>query len=82
MFINQDKFTVEEVNLMCIFEADSRTMLIGELTLALCGFYDDELTDIAESAVAKLEKMSDDEFAALKLYPVYGDDDYNEKSEV
>jgi hypothetical protein len=73
---NNEKFTVEETNLMCIFDTAGRQRLISELTAAMPGFGDGELAEIAESALAKLEKMSGDGFDALTLYPVY--DDYEE----
>jgi len=73
MLDNRDIFTVEEINLMCILNvAGNRTALTRELTvLMLIG--DAELVDLADSAITKLNRMSDDEFAALKLYPEYGE---------
>jgi hypothetical protein len=56
---------------MCIFNLTSRTTLISELTAAMRGFDNEELTEIAENALAKLEIMDDDEFTALALYPEY-----------
>jgi hypothetical protein len=69
------QFTVEEINLMCIFDTSSLQTLISELTVAMFGFGDAELVDIAESALTKLGKMSGGEFSALSLYPEY--DDYD-----
>jgi hypothetical protein len=64
-------FTVEEVNLMCIFDASSRPALVSELTERITDFEDDELFDIAHSALEKLSIMSDADFAALELCPEY-----------
>jgi hypothetical protein len=82
VFTNQDKFTVEEVNLMCIYDTSSRKSLIYELSEALFGFRDSDLIEIANSAIDKLRRSTDEEYEKLKFYPVYGDDGYNEESEV
>ena len=72
-------FTVEEVNLMCIFDTGSRDALITELTAALPEFDEPELAWIAESALNKLAGMDDAVYAALELYPEY--EDYEETEE-
>jgi len=72
-----ERFTVEETNLMCIFDTSSRYTLIAELTAAVPEFDEPELSEIAENVLAKLEKMSDAEFSALELYPEY--EDYDEQ---
>jgi len=71
-------FTVEEVNLMCIFNTSSRKLLMTELTAAIGGFDEPELIEIAETALAKLSEMSNEDFAALDLYPEYGDGEETE----
>jgi len=68
-----EQFTVEETNLICVFNTSSRHNLISELTAAIPLFEEEELVEIAENTLAKLEKMSDLEFAALELYPAYED---------
>ena len=60
-------FTVEEVNLMCIFNLGDRAGLITELIDATPDF-DDDMLEIAQSVLQKLSKMSDADFAALELY--------------
>lgn len=64
-------FTFEETNLLCIYNTGSRAGLIealtemrGELSLEETGLW--ELTD---SALSKLQAMTDKEFAQLELYP-------------
>jgi hypothetical protein len=75
-------FTVEEVNMMCIFrKADSnspdekshREELIKELEALVPKLLNEpaELSDIAKSCIYKLFKMSDAEFNALDFYPEY-----------
>ncbi len=53
-------FTFEEMNLMCIYNTGSRTGLAPEET---------ELRELTDSALGKLQAMSDAEFAELELYP-------------
>ena len=64
-------FTFEEMNLMCIYNTGSRTGLIdslhemrGELSPE-----ETELRELTDSALGKLQTMSDAEFAQLELYP-------------
>ena len=66
-------FTVEEVNLMCIFDTSSRERLTAELTAAIGGFDEPELIEIAETALAKLSEMNNEDFDPLDLYPEYDD---------
>ena len=75
-----DLFTVEEVNLICIFDTSSRNALIESLTVAIQDFDEPELTEIAEGVRSRLSIMSDADFAALELYPEY--EDYAEEQEV
>jgi hypothetical protein len=74
----REQFTVEEINLMCAFDAATdRAELIAELMVAARDFDDPDLIEIGASALAKLFKMSDAEFDALELYPAYGNYDEN-----
>lgn len=64
-------FTFEEMNLMCIYNTGSRTGLIEALT-EMCGelaLEETELRELTDSALGKLQAMSDAEFAELELYP-------------
>ena len=64
-------FTFEETNLLCIYNTGSRTGLIealiemrGELSPE-----EPELRELTDSALSKLQAMTDEEFAQLELYP-------------
>ena len=64
-------FTFEETNLLCIYNTGSRAGLVdalnemrGELTPE-----ETELRELTDSALMKLQAMSDAEFAELELYP-------------
>ena len=66
-----NNFTFEEMNLMCIYNTGSRTGLIEALT-EMCGYLtpeETELRELTDSALQKLQDMSDSEFAELELYP-------------
>ena len=64
-------FTFEEMNLMCIYNTGSRERLMRELRemRGYIGADQPELLNMTDSALQKLEKISDVEFAELELYP-------------
>ena len=74
-----EQFTVEEVNLMCVFDTSGRENLIAELTGAI-GDFEDDMLEIAVSVIGRLSMMSDVDFDALELYPDY--DVFGDETEV
>ena len=60
-------FTVEETNLICIYQSDSRTKVIKDIHKAVGYIDDDDLVEVSVRVVQKLEKMSDEEYAGLVL---------------
>ena len=64
-------FTNDEMNLMCIYNTGSRKSLMRELRemRGYIGADQPELLNMTDSALQKLEKISDEEFAELELYP-------------
>ena len=72
-------FTVEEINLMCIFDICDKNILLAELRETLPDIYDPDMREIYENAVEKLGKISDDDFAEIGLYIA---DEYIEETEV
>ena len=64
-------FTFEEMNLMCIYNTGSRTGLIDALTEMRGELSPEEieLREMTDSALGKLQAMSDTEFAELELFP-------------
>jgi hypothetical protein len=66
-----DRFTVEETNLISIFNQGNRSGLIIDL-LERTPDFDDDMLDLALHVMVKLDLMSDAEFAALELCPEYG----------
>ncbi|MCI7638253.1 MAG: transposon-transfer assisting family protein [Clostridiales bacterium] len=66
-----NNFTFEETSLLCIYNTGSRTGLIDALTEMRGELSTDEaeLRKLTDSAMEKLQAMSDAEFAELELYP-------------
>ena len=64
-------FIFEEINLMCIYNTGSRTRLIDALTEMRGELSPEEaeLRELTDSALGKLQAMSDAEFAELELFP-------------
>ena len=75
--MNYTLFTVEEENLLCVFDTSSRATLTAGVRAALHELGDEglEMLEIANSALSKLETMSDDEFSKIAFSPAYGDDE-------
>lgn len=65
-------FTFEEMNLLCIYNTGSRGGLIENLT-EMCGELSLEETKLTDSALSKLQAMSDAEFAELELFPDFSE---------
>ena len=64
-------FIFEEINFMCIYNTGSRTGLIEALNEMRGHLEPDEteLRELTDSALGKLQAMSDAEFAELELFP-------------
>ena len=72
-----DRFSIEELNLMCIYDTGSRSGLMAGLEkigLELAP-EDAELSELIQSALKKLTAMSDQEYGELILVPDYKEDD-------
>ena len=61
------RFTVEETNLMCIYNIGSRTDLLSELSAMQKHLQADEteLLDLTKSVIEKLNVMNDTEFESI-----------------
>ena len=61
-------FTNDEMNLMCIYQSDSRSGLIAALT-EMRGYLDEDeaqLRNLTDSALQKLGEITDEDFAELE----------------
>jgi len=62
------EFTVEEINLISIYETDSRRLTMTRIHDAY-PLIDEDMQEIAVSAVRKLTNMTDDEFTISNFIP-------------
>jgi hypothetical protein len=69
------EWSVEEINLMCIYDTSSRFCLMDALIEAMDDYEDDELLELAVGIADKLSKMNDSDFSNLHLFPEYSDND-------
>ncbi len=67
-------FTVEEMNLMCVYDIGSRAALVSGVRESLPDVYDPEMRDIMENVITKLEKLTDEEFSRIGFYTDYDDE--------
>lgn len=73
MLIALDKFSVEEINLMCIFDTANREVLRNELVTAIHDIYDPEMIALFGSTLEKLDTLTDEDFSEIGFY--IADDD-------
>jgi len=66
-----ENFTFDEINLMCIYNTGTRKGLLDELTAMRRYLESDEmeLLVLTDSAISKLNTISDAEYEALDLFP-------------
>ena len=69
-------FTNDELNLMCIYDTGTRTGLIEALTTMREQLEEDEteLIQMTESAIRKLNAMSDADYETLELFPDFDEE--------
>lgn len=58
----KNKFTVEEINLISIFENKSRSKVIQDISEAMKHLDDEEMIELSSRAIGKLKDMTDEEF--------------------
>lgn len=61
------KFTVEEINLMCVFHTGSRMELMEEISQVLPYLKEKEMEELSENVLTKLGNMTDEEFVEVVL---------------
>ena len=61
------RFTVEESNLICIFEGEGRREIIEDMERALLYLDDPYLEELSHRVIGRLQDMTDDEFTQLEL---------------
>ena len=61
-------FTVEEINLLCIYDTSDRAALIEDLKISLADVYEPEMREIIHNTIAKLETLTDAELSEMGFY--------------
>ena len=61
------KFTVEEINFMCVFETQDRTDMIGQIRQVMPHIKDSNMEELGEQVLGKLQSITDEEFAEISL---------------
>jgi hypothetical protein len=67
-------FNLEENNLIAIYDTTNREYLISQITAEMPD-YDDDVKEVAETALKMLINMSDSDFERIRFTPEYGGDD-------
>lgn len=60
-------FTVEEVNLICVFAGESRSEVIEDMQSALPYLDDADMEELSNRTIGKLQNMTNEEFEQLEL---------------
>ena len=63
----EHNFTVEEVNLICVFAGESRSEVIEDIERALPYLDDPDMVELSNRVIGKLRGMTDEEFEPLEL---------------
>ena len=69
------RFSLEEINLMCIYDSTSRSGLVDELEAAMEYVDEPEMLRLMELTIDKLCRTTDAQFSALPLVPTWVDID-------
>jgi len=62
-----DKFTVEEINFICVFDKKNRKELINDIEYILPYLMESDMVEIAKNSMIKVLNMTDDEFNKISL---------------
>lgn len=62
------QFTSEETNLICCYRKKTRADTVAAMTAAL-PYMETEIKELAERTMAKLKKLTEEEFAGLVFLP-------------
>ena len=65
-----NKFTVEEINFMCVFETQDRMQMLENIRQVMLHIKDSDMEDLSRQVLRKLDGMTDKEFAENSLEAV------------
>ena len=63
----EHNFTVEEVNLICIYAGESRGEVIEDIERALPYLDDSDMAELSNRIIGILRNMTDEEYEQLEL---------------
>jgi hypothetical protein len=66
-------FTIEEINFICIVNGKDREETLDNIFDVMPDIEDEEMKDIAESVIGKLESISDSEYDEFAFEDNYAD---------
>lgn len=61
------RLTVEETNLLCIYNEGGKRKLIENITAAL-PYMDADMRELAQRTLSKVDALTEEEYAELALY--------------
>ncbi len=61
------RLTVEETNLLSIYNEGGKAQLVANMTAAL-PYMDADMRELAERTLSKVDALTDEEYAELSLY--------------
>lgn len=64
-------FTIDEKEIISMYDTSDRVKLIARLKEILPHIDDKEMTEITDNAISKLERMTDSEFAETEFESVF-----------
>ena len=73
-------YTVEEINLICIYDTSDRYILIAEIEEAISYVDDPEILSLMKKVLEKLYVTPDRYFSELPLFPAEDEDENFERS--
>jgi len=68
------RFTVEEINLMCLYDTSSCKALTNDLITALYDVYEPDMKALFAKTLEKLDTITDDDFADIGFYAAEDED--------
>lgn len=68
-------FTVEELNLMCVFDCTDRTAIVDGIRDSLPYVYEPEMKAIMQTVISKVEQMTHEQFSQVVFVPADEFDD-------